>query len=189
MNATLQRIEVIRGDITTLQVDAIVNAANESLLGGGGVDGAIHRAAGPTLLEACRKLDGCPTGLAKITPGYNLRAKHVIHTVGPVWHGSEKMSLGNNHEDILLASCYHQSLELARQHEVNSIAFPAISTGVYGFPKARACRIACGHVLGYLEQHELPDTVIFCCFSEDDAQLYRDTLATSHEWRASRKRT
>lgn len=184
----LQRIEVITGDITTLQVDAIVNAANESLLGGGGVDGAIHRAAGPELLAECESLDGCPTGLAKITQGYNLPARYIIHTVGPVWHGSEKMSLGNNHEDVLLASCYHQSLQIACEQDLESIAFPAISTGVYHFPKARACRIACGHVLGFLEKNECPQTVIFCCFSEADAKLYRDTLANSHEWRASRKR-
>lgn len=188
-NVIASRISVICGDITTLKVDAIVNAANESLLGGGGVDGAIHRAAGPKLLAECRTLGGCPTGLAKMTAGYNLPAKHVIHTVGPVWHGNEQMSMGNNHEDVLLASCYHQSLELARQHQLRSIAFPAISTGIYRFPKQRACRIACGHVLGFLEQHALPESVIFCCFSEADAQLYRDTLATAYQWRASRKRS
>lgn len=184
-----QRIVVMQADITTLKVDAIVNAANESLLGGGGVDGAIHRAAGPKLLEECRTLQGCPTGLAKITRGYNLPAAHVIHTVGPVWHGNENMSLGNNHEDVLLASCYHQSLELAKAHGLKTIAFPAISTGVYGFPKARATRIACGHVLGFLEKNELPAEVIFCCFSQDDVDLYKDTLASAHQWRANRKRS
>lgn len=188
MNQTLHRIEVITGDITTLQVDAIVNAANESLLGGGGVDGAIHHAAGPQLLAECETLAGCPTGLAKITQGYNLPARHIIHTVGPVWHGNEAMSLGNNHEDVLLASCYHQSLQIASDLKLDSIAFPAISTGVYHFPKARAARIACGHVLGFLEKNDHPQTVIFCCFSDEDAKLYRETLATSHEWRASRKR-
>ncbi len=167
----LDRLEVVTGDITALAVDAIVNAANTSLLGGGGVDGAIHRAAGPGLLEACRTLNGCPTGLAKITKGYALRAKFVIHTVGPVWHG------GDSHEDALLASCYSESLKLAREYGVRSVAFPAISTGVYRFPKDRAAMIATRQTLEWLAHNEHPACVTFCCFSDGDAQLYRQAIA------------
>jgi len=157
---------VIQGDITTLSVDAIVNAANESLLGGGGVDGAIHRAAGPGLLEECRTLGGCPTGQAKITKGYNLSAKHVIHTVGPVWHG------GNRNEDELLASCYRNCLKLAAEHQVRTIAFPAISTGVYRFPRERAAAIAAREVREFLARNKTVEKVIFVCFDKQSRACY-----------------
>lgn len=165
------RIDIIEGDITTLAVDAIVNAANERLGGGGGVDGAIHRAAGPELLQECRTLGGCATGDAKITGGYRLPAKHVIHAVGPVWHG------GNSREDELLASCYRRSLQIASDHGVESIAFPAISTGVYRFPAERAARIAVAAVRDFLAGHDTPQKVIFCCFSKESAEAHRAALA------------
>lgn len=162
----MTQIKVVQGDITELKVDAIVNAANSSLLGGGGVDGAIHRAAGRELLEECRKLGGCETGEAKITKGYNLPAKWVIHTVGPVWQG------GNNSEDELLASCYRQSLALAEEYKIEAIAFPAISTGVYRFPIERASKIAVSEVNKFLESDRLLKQVIFVCFGQATYDSY-----------------
>jgi O-acetyl-ADP-ribose deacetylase (regulator of RNase III) len=169
-------IDIVNADITTLRVDAIVNAANERMLGGGGVDGAIHRAAGPGLLEECRRVPQvrpgvrCPTGEARITSGHDLPAKHVIHTVGPVWHG------GSHDEDALLANCYRSSLRLAKDKHVKSIAFPAISTGVYGFPMKRAAEIAVGEVTEFLASH--PDLrVTFCCFGADALEAYREALS------------
>ncbi len=164
------RMRAVQGDITEQQVDAIVNAANSSLLGGGGVDGAIHRAAGLELVEYCRTLGGCPTGDAKITPGFRLPARWVIHAVGPVWQG------GGQQEDALLASCYQKSLALAEQHDIHSIAFPAISTGIYRFPLERATEIAVSEAKRLLDRHALPELVIFVCFSQRDYQVYLDAM-------------
>jgi O-acetyl-ADP-ribose deacetylase len=165
-----KKILAIQGDITQQAVDAIVNAANNSLLGGSGVDGAIHKAAGPDLLEECRGLRGCATGDAKITEGYRLLAKWVIHTVGPIWKG------GNQGEDALLASCYRRSLELASENEIMSIAFPAISTGVYRFPLERATRIAVSEVKQFLQHPSCIEQVIFVCFDPQTYQCYRQVM-------------
>ena len=164
------RLEVITADITTLGVDAIVNAANSTLLGGGGVDGAIHRAAGPDLVAECRMLHGCKTGDAKITKGYRLPAKHVIHTVGPVWNG------GSLNEDDLLASCYRRAIELCRKHDLASVAFPAISTGIYRFPPDRAASIAVTTVAEALPSAASLTRVVFCCFSADSARLHEEAM-------------
>jgi len=163
----MDRIELYLGDITRLNVDAIVNAANSTLLGGGGVDGAIHRAAGQQLLEECRELGGCKTGEAKITKGYRLPAKWVIHTVGPVWYG------GVRHEEELLASAYRKSMELAAENGIKTIAFPNISTGVYGFPKEPAAKIAIQEILRYIAVNSLPEKVIFCVFDRENFDIYQ----------------
>jgi O-acetyl-ADP-ribose deacetylase (regulator of RNase III) len=164
------RIRVTQGDLTRLTVDAVVNAAKESLLGGGGVDGAIHRAAGPGLLAECRRLNGCPTGEARITGGYRLPARHVIHTVGPVWRG------GASGEPALLRSCYLASLRLAADRRLDTVAFPCISTGAYGYPRAEACGVAVSAVAGWLGASEWPAGVVFCCFAPEDAALYAEAV-------------
>ena len=170
MNVTKGRIELIQADITTMEVDAIVNAANESLLGGGGVDGAIHRGAGPELLKECRTLGGCNTGQAKITNGYNLKAKFVIHTVGPVWRD------GTNGEPQLLASCYRNCLQLAVENQIQTIAFPSISTGVYGYPIMQGSQIAVREVRNFLVNNPLIKQVSFVCFSSEDLYVYKSVL-------------
>jgi len=166
-------LDILVADITTLPVDAIVNAANRSLLGGGGVDGAIHRAAGPELLQECRTLGGCATGSAKLTRGYRLPARHVIHAVGPVWQG------GGSDEDALLASCYRTALALAAEHSLASIAFPAISTGIYAFPADRAARVAVGTVTSELSRRPTITRVVFCCFSEQSGTHHVDAARKS----------
>ncbi len=170
----MSRVKLIQGDITKLQVDAIVNAANSSLLGGGGVDGAIHRSGGPHILEACKQIrnkqGGCKTGEAVITTGGNLKAKHVIHTVGPVWNG------GSNNEEQLLGNAYRNSLQLAVEHNISTIAFPNISTGIYGFPKRRAAEIAIATVQQFLQSNDSIREVIFCCFDEENTNLYQQLL-------------
>jgi O-acetyl-ADP-ribose deacetylase (regulator of RNase III) len=168
---SIERIEIVEGDITRLAVDAIVNAANPSLLGGGGVDGAIHRASGPELLAECRTLGGCPTGEAKITKGHRLAARHVIHTVGPVWRG------GGANEEALLASCYRRCLEVASDHRLETIAFPAISTGIFGFPAGRAAEIAVDTIVETLAGRDRPERIILCCFGADSAAKHRTALA------------
>lgn len=170
MSQWFDRVEVVQGDITRQAVDAIVNAANSSLLGGGGVDGAIHRAAGPELLEECATLGGCPTGEARITRGYRLPARHVLHAVGPVWHG------GKSNEDELLARCYRNCLSLVEQHGLRSVAFPCISTGVYRFPFEQATRIALMEIRSFLERNSTLDRVVLVCFDQEDYDTYRAVL-------------
>jgi O-acetyl-ADP-ribose deacetylase (regulator of RNase III) len=175
MSKAPNRIRIHTGDITKLDVDAIVNAANSSLLGGGGVDGAIHRAAGRELELECRMLNGCKVGDAKITKGYKLPARHIIHTVGPVWQG------GGKGEAELLASCYIRSLELAAASDCRTVAFPAISTGVYRYPKDEATEIAVSTVSSFVERSRLPETITFCCFDEHTAELYQTAVAALGE--------
>jgi O-acetyl-ADP-ribose deacetylase (regulator of RNase III) len=165
-----RRVELVKGDITSLDVDAIVNAANNSLLGGGGVDGAIHNAAGPGLLAECEKLNGCETGHSKITKGYRLKAKHVIHTVGPVWYG------GYRDENALLASCYQTSLILAKEKKIKTLAFPGISTGAYGFPKELAALIAVNETKRFMNKNSYPEKVIFVTYGDDSYESYRKLL-------------
>ena len=165
-----KRVELIKGDITSLDVDAIVNAANNSLLGGGGVDGAIHEAAGPDLLLECKRLNGCETGHAKITDGFRLKAKHIIHTVGPVWYG------GYRDEHSLLASCYQSSLAIAKEKKIKTLAFPGISTGAYGFPKDLAALIAVNETKRFLTKNRYPEKVIFVTYGDDSYETYRKLL-------------
>ena len=171
MSTLGQRISIHTGDITRLAVDAVVNAANSSLLGGGGVDGAIHRAAGPELEFECRMLNGCKVGDAKLTKGYRLPARYIIHTVGPVWQGGSKGEAG------LLASCYRRSLELALEHGCSSIAFPAISTGIYGYPKLEAADVAVRTIATFIAENDRPERIVFCCFDAYAADLHRRAVA------------
>ena len=170
MSTALHRIEVVRADITSLNVDAVVNAANASLCGGGGVDGAIHRAAGPDLLAHCRTLGGSKTGEVTYTPGFGMKAKAILHAVGPVWYG------GQRGERAHLRACYVKACTLCREHYLRSVAFPAISTGAYRFPLREATKIAVDTVIEALEAHPLPEQVVFCCFDESDADVYRRAL-------------
>ncbi|MEM9347128.1 MAG: macro domain-containing protein [Planctomycetota bacterium] len=206
LNDPVERIAVLVADITSLDpalgVDAIVNAANESLLGGGGVDGAIHRAAGPGLLKHNQSLDGCATGLAKRTPAFCLEKQgiqHILHTVGPVWSGvqdtgvpgapgDDSAKLGYTHEDTLLASCYMQVFALAVKHKAQHLAIPAISTGVYRFPKPRAARIAFGHAHGHLLRNELPQRITFVCYTKQDMTYYHQAIDTRAQWMVNRGR-